>query len=102
MAVPLACECLPVSAPFRANWFPGNYGNRPGASGNHRLGPGTVVHMDWDEDIASRLMAAIAALPPEEQCDAIHAVLSGVLKEMPRESLLDVRADVRGRLKPAT
>ena len=52
--------------------------------------------MDWDEDIASRLMAAIAALPPHEQTDAVHAVLSGVLKEMPRESLLGVRDEIAG------
>ena len=52
--------------------------------------------MNWDEDIASRLMAAIAALPPEEQTDAVHAVLSGVLKQMPSDALLDVRAEIAG------
>ena len=50
--------------------------------------------MNWDEDIASRLMAAIAALPPEEQTDAVHAVLSGVIKQMPLDALLDVRAEI--------
>lgn len=52
--------------------------------------------MDWDDDIASRLMAAIAALPADEQSDAIHAVLSGVIKEMPRDSLLNVREEIAG------
>ena len=52
--------------------------------------------MNWDEDIASRLMAAIAALPPEEQTDAVHAVLSGVIKQMPLEALLDVREEIAG------
>ncbi len=52
--------------------------------------------MNWDEDIASRLMAAIAALPPNEQTEAVHAVLSGVLKEMPAESLLAVREEIAG------
>jgi hypothetical protein len=50
--------------------------------------------MNWDDDIASRLMAAIAALPPEEQTDAVHAVLSGVIKQMPLESLVEVRAEI--------
>ncbi len=50
--------------------------------------------MNWDEDIASRLMAAIAALPPEEQTDAVHAVLSGVIKQMPVDALLDVRGEI--------
>lgn len=50
--------------------------------------------MNWDEDIASRLMAAIAALPPEEQTDAVQAVLSGVIKQMPLDGLLDVRAEI--------
>lgn len=52
--------------------------------------------MNWDEDIASRLMAAIAALPPEEQTDAVHAVLSGVIKQMPLDALFDVRAEIAG------
>lgn len=50
--------------------------------------------MDSDEDIASRLMAAIASLPPEEQADAVHAVLSGVLKQMPTAGLPEVRAEI--------
>jgi hypothetical protein len=50
--------------------------------------------MNWDEDIASRLMAAIASLPPEEQTDAVHAVLSGVIKQMPLDALFDVRAEI--------
>ncbi|PTX96386.1 hypothetical protein [Opitutus sp. ER46] len=39
-------------------------------------------------------MAAIASLPPEEQTDAVHAVLSGVIKQMPWSALLDVRAEI--------
>ncbi len=50
--------------------------------------------MNWDDDIASRLMAAIAALPPEEQTDAVHAVLSGVIKQMPLEALMGVRSEI--------
>ncbi len=55
--------------------------------------------MDWDDQIASRLMAAIAALPPEEQTDALHAVLSGLIKQMPLKSLLEMRAEIAARFE---
>ena len=55
--------------------------------------------MEWDDQIASRLMAAIAALPPEEQTDALHAVLSGLIKQMPLESLLEMRAEIASRFE---
>ncbi len=50
--------------------------------------------MNWDEDIASQLMAAISALPPEEQTEAVHAVLSSVIKQMPLDVLTDIRAEI--------
>jgi hypothetical protein len=53
--------------------------------------------MEWDDQIASRLMAAIAALPPEEQSDALQAVLSGLIKQMPIISLLEMRAEIETR-----
>jgi hypothetical protein len=53
--------------------------------------------MEWDDQIASRLMAAIAALPPEEQSDALQAVLSGLIKQMPIISLLEMRAEIEAR-----
>lgn len=55
--------------------------------------------MDWDDQIASRLMAAIAALPPEEQMDALHAVLSGLIKQMPTESLAEMRTEIALRFE---
>lgn len=42
-------------------------------------------------------MAAIAALPPEEQTDALHAVLSGLIKQMPMDSLLEMREEIAQR-----
>lgn len=50
--------------------------------------------MDWDDDIAARLMAAIAALPPEEQSEAVHALLGSVIKPMPMKGLREVRAEI--------
>lgn len=50
--------------------------------------------MEWDDQIASRLMAAIAALPPEEQTTALHAVLSGLIKQMPMDSLAEMREEI--------
>ncbi len=44
-------------------------------------------------------MAAIAALPPEEQTDALHAVLSGLIKQMPLKSLLEMRAEIAARFE---
>ncbi len=44
-------------------------------------------------------MAAIAALPPEEQANAVHSVLSGVIKPMPLDALLEVRSEIAGMLE---
>lgn len=58
---------------------------------------GTMGRMEWDDQIASRLMAAIAALPPEEQSDALQAVLSGLIKQMPILALLEMRSEIETR-----
>lgn len=55
--------------------------------------------MEWDEDIASQLMAAIAALPPEEQLDAVHVVLSNLIKPMPLDALHEMRAEIETRFE---
>lgn len=55
--------------------------------------------MQWDDEIASRLMAAIAALPPEEQSEALQAVLSGLIKQMPTDSLLEMRSEIEARFE---
>ena len=51
--------------------------------------------MEPNDDIASRIIASIAALPLHEQTDAIHALISGALKEMPLETILEIRAEIR-------
>lgn len=53
--------------------------------------------MEWDEHFASQLMAAIAALPPEEQTEAVHAVLSSLIKDLPMDSLTEMRAEIAVR-----
>jgi hypothetical protein len=50
--------------------------------------------MGPNEDIASRIIASIAALPLHEQADATHALISGALKQMPLETIYEVRAEI--------
>jgi hypothetical protein len=50
--------------------------------------------MDENDDIASRLIASIAALPLHEQADAIHMLISSALKQMPIEAIYEIRAEI--------
>lgn len=50
--------------------------------------------MDSPEDLAARLMAAIGALPQNEQADAIHGLVGSMIKQMPRETILEMREDI--------
>ena len=50
--------------------------------------------MGPNDNIASRILASIAALPLHEQADAIHSLISGVLKEMPVETIYEIRAEI--------
>ena len=50
--------------------------------------------MEPDDDIASRILASIAALPLHEQTDAIHALIGSALKQMPLETILEIRAEI--------
>lgn len=50
--------------------------------------------MGSNDDIAARILASIAALPLHEQADAIHALISGALKQMPLEAIRDIRAEI--------
>jgi hypothetical protein len=51
--------------------------------------------MERNDDIASRIIASIAALPLREQTDAIHALISEALKQMPLETIYEIRAEIR-------
>jgi hypothetical protein len=55
--------------------------------------------MDSPNDIASRIMAAIAALPPQEQADAIHSLIGGLLKQMPIEGILQMREEISSQFE---
>src|ERR1041385_3602620 len=55
--------------------------------------------MDSPNDIASRIMAAIAALPPPEQADAIHSLIGGLLKQMPVEGILQMREEISSQFE---
>lgn len=48
-----------------------------------------------NDDIASRIIASIAALPAEEQAEAIHSLISSALKQMPLEAIYEIRAEIR-------
>jgi hypothetical protein len=50
--------------------------------------------MGRDDDIASRIIATIAALPLHEQADAILALISSALKQMPIETIHEIRAEI--------
>lgn len=53
--------------------------------------------MGPNDDIASRILASIAALPLHEQADAIHALIGSALKQMPLETIYEIRAEIRGQ-----
>ncbi len=50
--------------------------------------------MGPNDDIASRILASIAALPLHEQADAIHALIGSALKQMPIESIYEIRSEI--------
>jgi len=56
-----------------------------------------VSAMGPNDDIAARILASIAALPLHEQADAIHALIGSALKQMPLETIHEIRAEIRGQ-----
>ncbi len=50
--------------------------------------------MDYNEDMTSRILASLAALPLHEQADAITALIGSVIKEMPRTRILEIRHEI--------
>jgi hypothetical protein len=51
--------------------------------------------MSFPGDFTSRIMAAISALPVEQRAEAIHVILSDMLKDLSIESILQMREEVR-------
>ena len=50
--------------------------------------------MNHTDNIASRILSTIAALPLEQQAQAIHSLIGSALKQMPLESILAMRAEI--------
>lgn len=50
--------------------------------------------MNSNDDIASRILASIAALPTDQQADAIHTLIGSALKQMPIETIWEMRAEI--------
>jgi hypothetical protein len=50
--------------------------------------------MDSNDDIAARILASIAALPLDQQADAIHALIGSALKQMPLAAIREMRAEI--------
>lgn len=50
--------------------------------------------MGPNDDIASRILASIAALPLHEQTVAIHSLIGSALKQMPLGSIYEIRAEI--------
>lgn len=46
-------------------------------------------------NFTSRVMAAISALPMEQRAEAIHAILSDMLKDLSAGGILEMREEVR-------
>lgn len=54
--------------------------------------------MDSNDDMTSRILASLAALPLHEQADAISALIGSVIKEMPRERIMEIREEIATEL----
>jgi hypothetical protein len=68
------------------------------AQGNRRIAGRTVVRMDSNDDMTSRILASLAALPLHEQADAISALIGSVIKEMPEDRILEIRHEIASEL----
>lgn len=54
--------------------------------------------MDARDDMTSRILASLAALPMHQQADAIGALIGSVIKEMPRDRILEIRSEISNEL----
>lgn len=54
--------------------------------------------MDAHKDMTARILASLAALPMNQQADAIGALIGSVIKEMPRDRILEIRAEIADEL----
>lgn len=49
---------------------------------------------DNNTDMIARILASLAALPPEEQREAIAQLISEVIRGMPAERIVEIRAEI--------
>lgn len=56
---------------------------------------------DSNDDIAARILASIAVLPLHEQASAIHALIGAALKQMPIETIREMRAEIVAQFDPS-
>lgn len=54
--------------------------------------------METNDDMTSRILASLAALPLHEQADAISALIGSVIKEMPRDRIFEIRDEISSEL----
>ena len=54
--------------------------------------------METNDDMTARILASLAALPLHEQADAISALIGSVIKEMPRDRVLEIRDEISSEL----
>lgn len=54
--------------------------------------------MDAHNDMTARILASLASLPMHQQADAIGALIGSVIKEMPRDRILEIRAEIANEL----
>jgi len=67
------------------------------AGGNLCRAGRTSPGMSLPDNFAARIMAAISALPMEARAEAIHTILSEMLKDRSVESILEIRKEVTQR-----
>ena len=67
---------------------------------NHANAGRTIIvfKMDSHDDMTSRILASLAALPLHEQADAISALIGSVIKEMPQDRILEIRDEIANEL----
>ena len=70
-----------------------------GSGTDVRVGRSIAGKMDSPDDLTSRILAAIAQLPKDEQAEAIHALIGSLLKNMPLESILEMREEITAQFQ---
>ena len=53
------------------------------------------------DDLIARILASLSALPQHERSDATCSLISAVIRELPRDRVMQIRADIVSELDPA-